>query len=205
MQGSMRVFLVACLAAFGAGCTSDAQSSSPSPATTMVDIESIFPGAREVGEVLGLEVEPMGIRGDMGQYWEGTEFAPGALVSAQLQYYRWPVGGTAEDSDDAFAGVSVEIDRFRSADDAARYGGDIASSSTGPLAEFPTELLADLVATGTWTSDEGFGGSTIVAQAGPMVVVVTAARTGATEMETATEAVTKLVLDRLSGERSSGP
>ena len=200
MRGLMRVSLVACLAVFGAGCTSDAQSPSPSPTTTLADFESIFPSAGEVGEVLGLEVEAMGIRGDMGQYWEGTEFAPGALVSTQLQHYRRPAGGTAEDSDDAFAGVSVEIDRFRSADDAARYGGEIASSITEPLADFPTELSADLVATGTWASDEGFGGSTIVARTGPIVVIVTAARTGATEMETATEAVTKLVLDRLSGE-----
>jgi hypothetical protein len=200
MRGLTRVVLVACLAVFGAGCTSDTQSPSPSPTTTLADFERIFPSAGEVGEVLGLEVEAMGIMGDMGQYWEGTEFAPGALVSTQLQHYRWPAVGKAEDSDDAFASVSVEIDRFRSVDDAARYGGEIASSITDPLADFPTQLLADLVATGTWTSVEGFGGSTIVARTGPIVVIVTAARTGATEMETASEAVTKLVLDRLSGE-----
>ena len=205
MLGLMRASLVVCLAVFGAGCTTDAPSPSTSPRTTLADFESIFPSADEVGEVLGLEVEAMGIRGDLGQYWEGTEFAPGTLVSTQLQHYRWPAGGTPEDSDDAFAGVSVEIDRFGSVDDAARYGGDIASSITDPLADFPTELSADLVATGTWASDEGFGGSTIVARTGPIVVIVTAARTGATEMETATEAVTKLVLDRLSGERPSGP
>jgi len=194
----MRVLLAACLAVFGAGCTPDAQSPPTSPATSLADFESIFPSAGEVGEVLGLDVEAMGVRDDMGQYWEGTEFASGALVSTQLQHYRWPVGGTADDSDDAFAGVSVEIDRFRNADDAARYGGEVASSITGPLADFPTALSADLVAAGSWASDEGFGGSTVVARTGPIVVIATAARTGATEMETASEAVTKHVLDRLS-------
>jgi len=142
----------------------------------------------------------MGIEVDMSQVWEGADIEPGALVAKRLQGYRWPASGTAGAADDAFAGVTIDIDQFRSPVDGARYGGEVAAAITDPLADFPTNLSADLVAAGSWTSDQGFGGSTIVVQEGPFVVIVTAARTGATEMETATETVTMLVLERLVGE-----
>jgi hypothetical protein len=199
MRRPLTAFLVICLLLVATAPAVVAQSPSPppSPEVAVPDFDPFFPTADEVGAVLGQTVEAMGVMADMSQLWEGTDIDPDALLAKRLQRYRSLMGEIPGAADDSFASVTVDIDWFRSADDAARYGGEVASRVSDPLAGFPTELSAEMVATGSWASDEGFGGSTIVARAGPVVVIVTAARTGATEMETATEGVTRLVLDRL--------
>jgi hypothetical protein len=200
MRRLMTAFLVACLSAVCAGSTSVAQSPlPPPPLTAPADLDGLFPAAAEVGDALGLEVEAMGIQVDMSQVWEGADIEPGALVARRLEGYRWPAGGTAGAADDAFAGVTIDIDQFQSPVDGARYGAEVSAAITDPLADFPTDLSADLVTAGSWASDQGFGGSTIVVQEGPFVVIVTAARTGVIEMETASETVTALVLARIRG------
>ena len=50
------------------------------------------------------------------------------------------------------------------------------------------------------TSGERYGGSTILVQDGPLVVVVVAARTGVTEQQVAAERITALILARARGE-----
>jgi hypothetical protein len=200
-DGSMRRLLsgllMACLVTLGSSLASAAQSPSPSPSPAMsIDPDVVFPSALDVGDALGAEVETMGIRADMGQLWEGVELEPGAVTAAQMQFYRWSLDG----DEDAPAQVIAEIVRFRSADEAAVHGGEVAASITGPLQGFETDLSAELVATGSFTSEEGFGGSTILVREGPVVAIVTAFRNGSVEMEHASTTVTALVLERLSGD-----
>ncbi len=167
------------------------------------DIEGLFPTAAEVGEAMGLEVEAMGIRDDMGQLWEGTEISPGGLLAKRVQGYRWLAPATSGAPGDAFAGVSVDIDRFATTDDAARAAAHLSAAFRGstltPFTPFPTSLSGDLVTAGSMTSDEGYGGSTILVQDGPLVVVVVAARTGATEQQVAAGRITALILARARG------
>jgi len=56
------------------------------------------------------------------------------------------------------------------------------------------------VATASFESDDGFGGSFLFLREGPVVVAVTAMATGTTEMEAVSEAVVALVLSRLHGD-----
>lgn len=197
MRRLILVSLVACLATAAGGSTVAAQSPSPSPSPAMsIDPDVGLPSALDVGEALGAEVETMGIRADIGQLWEGVELEPGAVTAAQMQFYQWVPSG----SEDAPARVVVEIVRFRSADEAALHGGSVAAAISGPLQGFETDLSAELVATGSFASEEGFGGSTIVVREGPVVAIVTAAQTGAEEMEHASTTLTALVLERLSGD-----
>ena len=159
-----------------------------------IDPDVAFPSAEDVGDALEAEVETMGIRADMGQLWEGVELEPEAVTDAQMQFYRWvPSGG-----EDVPTSVIVEIVRFRSADEAAIYGGMVGSAISDPLVGFEADLSAELVATGSFASEEGFGGSTILVRDGPVVAIVTAFRNGSVEMERASTTVTALVLERLS-------
>jgi hypothetical protein len=201
MRCLLAAALVACLMTGGSGLSAAAQSPSPSPSSiTSNDPEVAFPSVEEVGHALGSEVETIGVRADMGQLWEGVELEPGAVTDALMQAYQ----GRSEGHEDAAAVIVVEIVRFRSRDEAASYGGMVAAAISGPLETFDADLAAELVATGSFASDEGFGGSTILVQEGPVVAIVTAYRTGAQEMETASSAVTALVLERL-GDKPSEP
>jgi hypothetical protein len=100
--------------------------------------------------------------------------------------------------------VTVDIDRFATAEDAARAAAHLSAAFQGstltPFTPFRTDLSGDLVTAGSMTSDEGFGGSTILVQDGPLVVVVVAGRTGATEQQAAAERITGLILARARGE-----
>jgi hypothetical protein len=189
--------LAACLASAGGGPTMVAQSPSPSQSPVMSISPGIgFPGALEMGEALGTEVEVVGLRADMGQLWEGVELEPEAVTDAQMQLYRWAPAG----SEDAPVHAVIEIVRFRDADEAGIHGDVVAASITDPLQGFEADLSTELAATGSFTSEEGFGGSTILIREGPVVGIVTVVRPGAEEMEAAARTVAALVLEGLSGE-----
>lgn len=195
MRRLLAAALVVGLMAAGSGLTGAAPSRSPSPSSAMsIDPDVALPSAQEVGDALGTEVEVMGVRADMGQLWEGVELEPEAVTDAQMQFYQWAPSG----SEDVPARILVEIVRFRSTDEAAVHGDAVAAAITGPLQSFETDLSAELVASGSWTSEEGFGGSTILVREGPVVAIVTAVRTGADEMEHTSTTMTALVLERLN-------
>jgi hypothetical protein len=155
-----------------------------------------FPSALEMGQALGTEVVVVGLRADMGQLWEGVELEPEAVMDARMQLYRWAPGG----SEDAPVQAVVEIVRFRDADEAAIHGDVVAASITDPLQGFEADLSTELAATGSFTSEEGFGGSTILIREGAVVAIVTVFRTGAAEMEAAARTVAAFVLERLSSD-----
>lgn len=187
--------LATCLAIAGVGSAATGQPASPTPSSTMLaDSDGFFPSAAEVGEALGVELDAGGVRDDLGQWWEGIDLDPAVVESARTQTYRSPDIETAE----TWAGVIVEVVRFRSEADATSYGAEVAAI-TAPLETFETDLVADLVAAGSSVSDEGVGGSVIILGDGPVLVVVTAAKTGTEGWEAAGEVVAALVLDRLRG------
>lgn len=199
-----RALIVVALLATIAGCSgSGGTVITPSPtgqpprSIAPADLPSLFPTATEVGEALGLEVEAMGVQADMSQAWEHIDITPGALVAKHVQAYRWPPGGTGGAPDDAGAGFVIDIDLFRNPVDGAAYGERVGAIVEGTA--FSTGLSADRVTTGSWTSDQGFGGSSIAVQAGSIVVLVTAFRTGATELEAAAEEIAALILARIDG------
>jgi hypothetical protein len=197
MRRLILVSLVACLATVGGGLTAAAQSSSPSPSTAMsFDPDVVFPSVVDVGDAMGAEVDVLGTRADIGQLWEGVELEPAAVTAGQMRFYRWSPGG----SEEAPVQAIVEIVRFRSADEAAIHGDAVAASITDPLQGFEADLSAELVATGSFTSEEGLGGSTILVREGPVVAIVTVVRTGAEEMEAASRTMAALVLEGLSGD-----
>jgi hypothetical protein len=169
----------------------------PTPAAVSpAELDGLFPDASDVGAVLGLEIEATGIRDDMSQLWEGVEFAPGALVARRLQAYRWPAGGT-DGTPESWAGVLIDIDLFGSPAEAAAYGAGRASAlatGSGSDEPFVTDLVADQVAGVSWTSGEGFGGSTILVQDGPIVVIVSAAGTAIADLQVAAEAIAERIL-----------
>lgn len=192
---SLAVSLAVCLAVAGAISAASGQSLSPIPSPTApADADGFFPSAAEVAGVLGVEVEATGIREDLGQWWEGTDLDPAVVERARMQSYRSP----AVDSAETWAGVIVEVVRFRGEADAAGHDTAIAAI-TAPLDTFETGLASDLVAAGSWASDEGFGGSIVVVREGPVVVVVIATRSGVEEMEGTGQALAAIVLDRLRG------
>jgi hypothetical protein len=191
--------LVTYLVTGGGGLAAAAPSPSPSP-TMSFEHDIAFPGAVDVGDALGVEAEVLGTREGLGQLWEGAEVELAAVTTGQLRLYRWSSDG----SEDATAQAIVEIVRFRSADEAAIHGDAVAASIAGPLQSFETDLSADLVATGSWISEEGFGGSTILVQEGPVVAIVSVAQTDAVEMEQASTTMTALALERLSGDEEVG-
>lgn len=191
---ALGLLLVVAVALAIAGCGTDAGRASRSIAPA--DVPSLFPTAAEVGDALGLEVVAMGVQADMSQSWEHIDIAPGALVAKHVQVYRWPPGGSDGTPDDATAGVLIDIDLFRNPVDGAAYGEKVAATVLGTA--FSTGLSADRVTTGSWT-DHGFGGSTIAVQAGSIVVLVTALRTGATDLEGAVEEIAALILARIRG------
>ena len=196
MRRFLTAVLMACLAIVGSGLTVVAQSPSPSPSPSPVvslDLGVAFPSAEETGDALGTEFETMGIRADIGQLWEGAELELEAVSDAQMQFYRSvPSGGK-----DAPTFVIVEIVRFRSVEEAATYGDTVGTAVSDPLVGFEADLPAELVATGSFISEQGYGGSTILVQEGPFVAIVTAFRTGAQEMERASTTMTALVLEGL--------
>jgi hypothetical protein len=191
--------LVAIAGCSGSGGTviTPSPTGQPPRAIAPAHLPSLFPTATDVGEALGLEVEAMGVQADMSQAWEHIDITPGALVAKHVQGYRWPPGGTGGAPADAIAGVLIDIDLFRSPVDGAAYGVKVAATVSGTA--FSTGLSADRVTTGSWTSDQGFGGSTIAVQAGSIVVLVTAFRTGATELEAAAEEIAALILAGIDG------
>jgi hypothetical protein len=197
MRRLIFVSFVAGLVAAGSGLTVAAQSPSPSPPSAMsIEADVAFPSTVEVGDALATEVEVLGIQENVGQLWEGVELDPTAVTAAQMRFYRWVPSGI----EDAPTSAVVEIVRFRSTDEAAIHRSTLAESITGPLQGFETDLSADLVATGSWASSEGFGGSTILVQEGPVVAIVTAVRSGAEEMEHTSTIMAALVIERLSGD-----
>jgi hypothetical protein len=74
---------------------------------------------------------------------------------------------------------------------------------TGPAAGTPleTDLVADQVAGVSWTSGEGFGGSTILVQDGPIVVIVTATGTAIADPQVAADAIAGRILANVRASR----
>ena len=190
--------LFACIAAIGVSDSRLAQSPYP-PGASSAPVGAgpqVFPSAEEISEVLGVDVEARGIQDGLSQLWEGTDIDVDALVSARTQSYAAPQAETQ----DPLTGVLIDVAHFQGLDEAAQHGDDVAAAVTNGLPGFATDLSGDLVATGSFTSDEGFGGSIIVVRDGLVVVVVTTFATGADEMEAVSEAVVGLVLRRLHGD-----
>ena len=165
-------------------------SSGPTP---LAGPAGLFPSAAFVGDVMGLHLEAAGVDEDLGQMWEGIEIAPDDLVAGNLQVYREPAaaGGT----DGSIAGAFVDIAEFRTAALGSAYGDAMAATATGR--PFAPALAADRVTASSWTSSEGFGGSTVIVQDGPFVSTVTVFRTGATALEDEAEQIAADVLGRL--------
>ena len=196
-----RVVVIACLSAFiaviGLGGSLLAQSLSP-PVEPSTLVETVvldpFPTAEEISDILGVDVEARGVEDGLSQIWEGTLLDLQTLT-AQLQIYASPT----DEPQGPFIGVTIDIVRFGSADDAMRHVDDVVNDAVDDLVQpgFATDLTGDFVATASFESDQGFGGSFIFLRDGPVVVVVTAAATDATEMEAVSEAVVALVLSRL--------
>jgi hypothetical protein len=76
------------------------------PLTTSADSDGRFLAAVEVGVALGLEVEALGIRTDMGQWLEGIDIDPAAVLATRVQTYRWP----STNDGDASPGMVDDID-----------------------------------------------------------------------------------------------
>ena len=196
--------MVACLSALmtviGLGGSLLAQSPSPPvEPRTLVETAVLdpFPTAEEISDILGVDVEARGIEDGLSQIWEGTILDWQTLPSAQLQIYASPTDEVQGPS----AGVIIDIARFGSADDAMRHVDDVVDDVVDDgQPGFATDLTGDFVATASFESDDGFGGSFMFLREGPVVVAVTAMATGTTEMEVVSEAVVALVLSRLHGD-----
>ena len=195
MRRLISASLIVLLTVLGAGPAVVGQTPTPSPSPTVAnDLDTAFPSAEEVAEALGTDVEAGDIVTDMSQLWEGAGISAMDVPAARMQTYRSLPGET----DSMLAGGIVEIVRFADSDDAAAHSEGIAAAFSDSLMGFETDLSADLVATQSWTSDDGISGSTVMAREGPLVVMVTLAGTAPVEMETASEALAKLVLGRLA-------
>ena len=172
------------------------QSPSPAPEpddSTVTDVSGPVPSAQEVSLVLGIEVEAGELREDLSQLWEGADLDWQAVSSAQQRMYRSSAGEQPGPS----AGVIVDIARFTGPEDAVHHVDETLFGGRPP--GFATALSADFVATESFATDDGFGGSFIFVRNGPVVVAVTAAAADTSELEAATEAIVELVLGRLPG------
>ena len=153
-----------------------------------------FPTAEEVSDILGIEVEARGIQDGLSQIWEGADLDWQSMPAAHMQMYVSRQDGP----DGPLAGVIIDVARFESVDDAVSKVDDVRSAE-GPTG-FETELRGDYVATASFESDDGFGGSYIFLREGPVAVVATVFASDTSEMEAASETIVGLVLSRLQGE-----
>jgi hypothetical protein len=192
--------LCALMAMVGLGGSLLAQSPSPPvESSTVVETAVVdpFPTAEEISDILGVDVEARGIEEGLSQIWEGTILDWQTLPSAQLQIYA----SSTDEPQGPSAGVIIDIAHFGSADDAMRHVDDVVDDVVDDgQPGFATDLTGDFVATASFESDDGFGGSFMFLREGPVVVVATMFAAGATEMEVASEAVVALVLSRLHGD-----
>jgi hypothetical protein len=192
--------LCALVATVGLGGSLLAQAPSPSlePSTVVEAADAdLFPSAEEVSEILGVEVESLGVHDGLSQAWEGSDFYSDSLPSAQMATYTSPQG----EDEGPLTGVVIDIVRFESGDDALRHTKDtMFGDDVVAKLDFETDLGGDLVATMSWAADDGVGGSVIVLVTGPVAIVVVALASDAPEMEAESEAIVGLILDRLSGE-----
>jgi hypothetical protein len=196
----VRRVMVAGLSALMAmiGLSGSLLAQSPSPPvepSTLVETAVLdpFPTAEEISDILGVDVEARGIEDGLSQIWEGTILDWQALPSAQLQIYFSPT----EEPQGPSAGVIIDVAHFGSVDDAMRHVDDVVDDGQPG---FATDLTGDYVATASFETDDGIGGSFMFFREGPVVVAVTAMATGTTEMEAISEAVVALVLSRLHGD-----
>lgn len=178
--------------------TVGAQAQSPDPGAELSDPAGapsgdVFPSAGEVGEIMGLEVELLGVEGGLSQAWEGSDFAPDSLRSAEMAIYMSP---GEEGSRHA---VLIDIVRFASAAEALEQTRELMFGEEAPPGAFETELAADLVATMSFTSD-GTGGVFIYVVAGSDAFSVTALVEGGPAPEVQGDAIAELVLGRLASE-----
>ena len=104
---------------------------------------------------------------------------------------------TKANHDDTPAGVTIDIVDLGTAEQAVPHVDEVMLGDE-PTA-FETDLEGDFVATMSFASDEGFGGSAVVLRDGPVAIAVVAAVEGATEMEAASEAIALLVQSRIQG------
>jgi hypothetical protein len=193
----MAACLSALMATIGLGGSVLAQSASPSAEPSALVETAVldpFPSAEEISEILGVDVEARGIEDGLSQIWEGTSIDLQALPSAQLQIYRSPT----DEPQGSLTGIIIDVAHFDSVDDAVQHVDDDVLDGYPP--GFETDLSGDYVATASFETDDGFGGSFMFLREGPVVVAVTAMATGTTEMEAVSEAVVALVLSRLHGE-----
>ncbi len=188
--------LLAGVATFGVSGSLLAQSPSPPEAssTPMEDAgPDPFPNAGEISEILGVDVEARGVEDGLSQLWEGSDIDWQALPSAQLAMYASPADADPE----TLTGIIIDIVRFESTDDATQHMADVAFGDDDVDPGFETELDVDFVATMSFASEDGFGGSVIMLSTGPDAVAVTVFASGVSEMEAASTAIVELVLDRL--------
>jgi hypothetical protein len=170
--------LCALVATIGLGGSLLAQSPSPSvEPSTLVETAVLdpFPTAEEISDILGVDVEARGIEDGLSQIWEGTILDWQTLPSAQLQIYA----SSTDEPQGPSAGVIIDIAHFGSADDAMRHVDDVVDDLVDDLVDdgqpgFATDLTGDFVATASFESDDGFGGSFMFLREGPVVVAVTA-------------------------------
>jgi hypothetical protein len=194
----VRRVMVACLSAamatIGLGGSLLAQSPSPlvEPSTLVETVVlDPFPSAEEISDILGVHVEARGIEDGLSQIWEGTIIDWQSLPSAQLQFYFSPT----DEPQVPLTGAIIDVAHFGSVEDAVQSVDDVVFVDGPP--GFVTDLPGDYVATASFESDDGFGGSYIFLREGPVVVAVTVIAAGTTEMEAISEAVGALVLGRL--------
>jgi len=188
--------LVAATSPASAQALASPSPSTPASPSAALMVDQAFPGGLEVSDAIGVEVEAQDIQSDLSQLWEGIEIDADAVVTARMRVY----GRSDEATDEMLAMALLDIVQLGDAARALGLGEGVATAITGPSEGFQTELEAELVATSSWASDDGFGGSTIVAVKGPFVVVVVVAAADAAEMAGASEAVTSIVLDRLGSD-----
>jgi len=77
------------------------------------------------------------------------------------------------------------------------HGDKVAATIAGTT--FSTGLAADRVATGSWTSDQGFGGSTVAFRVGSVVVLVTGVSDRGDRARAVAKEIAALILARIDG------
>ena len=190
--GSLLALLVAMSLTVGA------TAQSPDPDAELTDPKGappgdVFPSAVEISGIMGVEVELLGVEGGLSQAWEGSDFTPDSVRSAEMAIYMSPGDEGSRHA------VLIDIVRFASAADALEQTREFVFDETTLPGAFETGLAADLIATMSFTRD-GTGFVFIQLVTGPDAFSATALVEGGPAPEVQGEAIAELILERLAHE-----
>lgn len=198
VRATLTVGLFALVTTIGLGGSVLAQSPTPTgdpDAPAVAPGADLFPSAVEISEILGGELELLGVDRGLSQAWEGSDFAPETVRSIQMAMYRSP---EAVDEGQLKA-VIIDVVRFEGADEALSQARELMFGEDPVPTDFESGLTGDLAITTSFTH-EGLGGTFVFVVSGPDAFSVSAMAMNEEPPETAGEAIAQLIQDRLASE-----